>query len=386
MKRIVLFGSGVVAEKNLGLKPEFIVDNNRDLQGQEFHGVSILGPEALIGRQSDYDVVVCSTSIDAIKPQLEQLGYEWGVSARVAGQLAERLVVDKLETQAFSFLVSSGLPSHLSETAGGGVYLIREEGERVLVKKLFQGNVHGLIKSEKAHDFYFNAQGDGIYRLTLEGDDALTARVVEVPGGLRPHGMARYLDDWLIVSSYDDALIRLNAEGQVIGRYDLGAKKQSLGSAQNHCNDVAVANGFAYVSMFSVSGNWKRGVFDGGVVEVDLAKGHSTVVSNVLTMPHNISFYNNELRIMNSFKGEIMVGNFEVLGTLPGFVRGYDEDDDYIYVGESKNRNFSRLNTGRSPVSIDTRITIIDKEIRACRSIQLPRTVSEIHSVIRLSP
>ena len=142
---------------------------------------------------------------------------------------------------------------------------------------------------------------------------------------------------------------------------------------------------FAYVSMFSVTGNWKHGIFDGGLVEINLISGCSKVISNNLTMPHNVSDENGQIFILDSFKGRLLGQNFNELAQLPGFVRGYDSDAQYYYLGESKNRNFSRMESGRSPVSLDSKITVIDREYLFCRSIPLPRHISEIHALICLA-
>lgn len=376
-KKIVIFGSGAVAEKYLNLSPVFIVDNNKDLQNTKFHGLEIKEPSVLKNRSHEYEIVVCTTSVSEVRSQLSDYGYKWGVEASVAPLLEERMEVANLEDADFEFIISSGLPSHVSDLSGGGVFSIKTNGDSLNIKKIYEGNVHGLIRCNDG--YVFNSQGEGIFFLNKKNE---VSRLMKVGKGLRPHGIAQYGEGWLIVSSYEDALIHLSESGEEVKRYTLSDKSHKLSSPQHHCNDVAIYDDYAYVSMFSVTGNWKRGSFDGGIVEIDLSNGNKRVINNELTMPHNIMMIDDEIRVLNSFKGEILGRNFEVWGTLPGFARGYDENNTYIIVGESKNRNFSRLDSGRRPVSIDTRITIINKKYGFSRSIQLPKTISEIHSVI----
>ena len=135
--------------------------------------------------------------------------------------------------------------------------------------------------------------------------------------------------------------------------------------------------------MFSLTGNWKRNSFDGGIMEVNLITGEMKPIINNLTMPHSVTCDETGLKVLNSFKGTFLGNNFDVIATLRGFVRGYDSDENYYYLGESKNRNFSRMSTGRTPVSIDTKITIINKAFGFCRSIYLPNPISEVHSIIK---
>ena len=382
MKQIVLFGSGTVAEKNLNKNPSFIVDNNKDLHGTNFRDVPVVSPEVLRNRRSEFFVIICTTSLDAVLPQLEELGYVADSDMKIADQLVDLLAVERLVSLKPKFLISSGLPSHVSDFSGGGVFMVEDSENTVEIKKVFSGNVHGLIKGHAA-DYYFNAQGDGVY--ALDKHTLTPNRLFEVPTGYRPHGIAEYGNNFLMVSSYQDAIVLISEKGIIERTYEISGKKDHFGSAQHHCNDITVVEDFAYISMFSISGNWKRGRFDGGIVELDLITGGVKTICTDLTMPHNVSTFGGELRVLNSFKGEILLNNFEKFGTLPGFVRGLDEDEEFLYVGESKNRNFSRLNANRSPVSLDTRITVIDKSLRCSKSVALPNSISEIHSIVRVA-
>lgn len=379
MKKVVLFGSGTVAEKNLNLNPEFIVDNNSDLHGSYFHGVEVKSPESIKKINGDFKIVVCTTSVGEVKKQLESYGYIWGSDAVVASLLEERMDMTSLEESKFNFLISSGLPSSAESFSGGGIYMVSETETYPEIKKIYEGNTHGLIKN--GDGYIFSCQGKGLVFLNSELKED---KVIELRSGLRPHGIRRYNDIWVLVSSYKDSIIGINDDGDEVFEYKFSSKIDSFESAQHHCNDLDIVGDYAFVSMFSLSGNWKRNSFDGGIMEVNLITGEMKPVINGLTMPHSVTCDENGLKVLNSFKGTVLGSNFDVLATLPGFVRGYDSDDKYHYVGESKNRNFSRMSTGRTPVSIDTKITIIDKKFGFCRSVFLPKPISEVHSVIAI--
>ena len=380
MKKIVLFGSGVVAEKNLNLSPAFIVDNNTDLQGSEFHGIQVKSPESLKNQAGSYKVIVCTTSVGEVKKQLETYGYQWGIDADVANLLTERMEMDNLEGTNFKFLISCGLPSSAESFSGGGIYVVEETENYPEIKKVYEGNTHGLIKN--GNGYVFSCQGKGLVFLNSEFKEE---KVIELRTGLRPHGVRRYNDLWVLVSSYKDSIIGVNDAGDEVFEYKFSSKIDSYESAQHHCNDLDIVGDYAYVSMFSLTGNWKRNSFDGGIMEVNLITGEMKPIINSLTMPHSVTCDESGLKVLNSFKGTFLGNNFDILATLPGFVRGYDENDSYYFLGESKNRNFSRMSTGRTPVSIDTKITIINKKFGFCRSVYLPSPISEVHSIINLS-
>lgn len=375
---LVFFGSGVVAEKSLRSKPKFIVDNNPDLVGGFFHGIEIKSPGILMNRSEEFEVIICTTSVSEVKSQLEKLGYIWGKDVRISDYLEERLEIAELEEECFEFLISSGLPSTSVGNSGGGIYKIKEyNSDYPKIEKIYHGNTHGMIKYKDG--FAISSQGEGI---VVFDSEYKVSSVIRLPGSSRPHGLRSFKDGWVFVSSYNDSIVGVSAQGEVLFEYSFSDKRERFSSAQHHCNDLVIVGDYAYVSMFSVTGNWKRGLYDGGLVEVNLETGEMKTLVNNLTMPHSIEFIDGSLRILNSFKGEVLTNNFETQFVLPGFVRGYDESDKYCFVGESKNRNFSRLNVSRSPVSVDSKITVINKRRGFCRSIPLPKRLSEIHSLI----
>ena len=232
MKDVVLFGSGTVAEKNLNLKPAFIVDNNEDLQGSFFHGIEVKAPKNLEGNSDKYKVIVCTTSVGEVKKQLEHYGYQWGVSANVASLLVERIEMSALEESKFKFLISSGLPSSAESFSGGGIYLVEETGSYPNIRKIYEGNTHGLVKTEDG--FAFTCQGKGLVFLNKELEEVKT---IELRPGLRPHGLRSYKDMWVLVSSYKDAIIGINATGEEIFEYRFSDKIDNFESALSNVKE-----------------------------------------------------------------------------------------------------------------------------------------------------
>lgn len=379
MKNYVLFGSGTVAEQNLWRNPAFIVDNNPDLHGQHFHGIPIREPSILNGNSALYQVVVCTTSVSEVRRQLTGYGYTWNEHAGAAESLADKAAIADLEDSRFRFLVSSGLPSTAESFSNGGIYQVEEKDDGIDIQHVYEGNTHGLVKT--ADGFAFTCQGRGVILL-----DQQLAQVGEIPlpKGMRPHGLKNQGELWVLVCSAKDCILGVNARGEELFRYSFTDKLSQMESAQHHCNDIEIIGNYAYVSMFSVTGNWKRGIFDGGIIEVDLANGSMKAVTNTLTMPHSITYQPEGFYILDSFKGRLLGPNFSAIAQLPGFARGFDCSREYFFIGESKNRNFSRLETARTPVSLDSRITVISRKHGFSRSIQLPRRISEIHSVINI--
>ena len=132
--------------------------------------------------------------------------------------------------------------------------------------------------------------------------------------------------------------------------------------------------------MFSLSGNYKRGFYDGGVCEIDiLNKKITNKLYGNLTMPHSIKNFDGQITILDSLKGELLVGK-EPLVAFSGFSRGLSFDGVYYYIGQSRNRNFSLINEKKNNISIDNSILVYDKYNKISRNLYLP--ISEIHEVL----
>jgi uncharacterized protein (TIGR03032 family) len=112
-----------------------------------------------------------------------------------------------------------------------------------------------------------------------------------------------------------------------------------------HLNGVALRDGAAaYATSLSRSNQpdgWRADRLDGGVV-VDLASNE--IIATGLSMPHTPRWYRDRLWVTSAGTGEfgyidLERGNFEVVASCPGFVRGLAFIGDYAVVGASKPRH-----------------------------------------------
>ena len=311
---LVFFGAGQVSEKLIkdGLRPSFILDNNPDLNGTHFRDIPVYLPTAklIVGISA---IVICTTSVIEVEQQLDEMGYRGEVE--IAKVLSEQWLVKNIFETKLSCYISSGLPS-ISETSGGGVYKITED-DGVQIEKVYSGNTHGLILYEDG--LAFTAQGEGI--VILDKNEVVD-RCLQLPTGLRPHGIQVYGDNFGVACSSADKILLVGRNGDILNEYHLSSLYRHTGSPQHHCNDLYVDGHNVYVSMFSVSGNWKNGIFDGGIIRINLETGDRTVICNHLKMPHSINCIDGVFHILNSYTGEILGYDFAALGCLTGFARG----------------------------------------------------------------
>ena len=384
---IVLFGAGNIAEKTFkslqNHSVEAIVDNASNLWGEtQLDNIEIRDPQYLkFDNNPSYFVVICTTSFGAVSKQLASLGYKNEIDFIVSPILNDLRIISELESVQRTLMFSSGSPTQDSSEYGGGIYKLELDGDEWKHEKMISGNCYGIIKYK--NNFVSVDTEIGIF----EFDDTFSIiRQSTLPQGTRAHGVAfaEFNNSFYVVGSYQDAVIQIDADTlEVKDRISYSNKLERLKKASHHSNDCCILGSSLYVSMFSLSGNWKNDIFDGGVLEIDLTtKEIGQSVIKDLWMPHNISYIEGGLVVLDSLPGYLRKNNASVVGTFSAFTRGLAYDGLYYYVGQSRNRNFSK-NLGVSKnISIDTAIVIFDEETKVSRSLQLSSKLSEIHSIV----
>jgi hypothetical protein len=384
-RSILLFGAGPIAEKTARkfkkLHVAAIADNAKNLWGKMELGVEILAPNMITDLDNVY-VVICTTSFAEVSSQLKGYGLKNQVDYCVSPLLNDLRIIDDLENISTSMLFTSGSPKNSNPKFGGGIYKLSVCGDEWEHQKVFSGNCYGLIKFGKN---YISVDTDlGIFEFD---EDFNILRSKTLPKGIRAHGVqySENLDCFCVVGSYFDGVIILNSDFDVIDEISLSYKKTRYGTPKHHCNDCLIVGDSLYVSMFSKTGNWQNDVFDGCVMEYDLkTKSEVGPIVQNLWMPHNIQMINGSLHILNSLHGQLLTNNLQVIGEFPAFTRGLDYDGIYYFIGQSRNRNYSK-NLGVSKnISIDAGIIVFDEITKASRFLQLPPKISEIHSIVLL--
>jgi len=384
-RKIVLFGCGSIGEKTLRRlnKIDFVVDNNPNMWNVERFGVTVYNPVEF----NKYNhpkpfVIICTTSFIEVSDQLVEMGFRIENDFIVSPILNDLRIIAELESIKKRMLFSSGSPEQDSLEYGGGIYELTIDGYEWSYRKVYSGICYGLIH----HKGNIIAIDDkkGIVELNKKYN---VVKSSPLKAGSRCHGIS-YSDitnNFYIASSDLDQILVFDKNYKYLNSISLSDKLEKTGTPCHHCNDVCVINQSLYVSMFSYTGNWKQDIFDGVVLEIDIQTNtiRSPVISN-LWMPHNISYFNGCIIVLESLRGHLRKHNAQVIGSFPGFTRGLDSDNEFFYIGQSRNRNYSKYIGLSKNISIDTSIIVFDEETKVSRSFQLPSKLSEIHSILIL--
>ena len=386
-RTILFFGAGYIADKTImkcQLRPEFIIDNNIDIQSSLQDSIPII-PLSDSTNSSIY--VITSTSITEIESQL--LGY--GVDPKniyVSPILSDHYHIKLFEDRCFDILFTSGLQnrSQNSSIEGGGLYRLTGGFDNFSLSKVLSSPSHGI---KKVGDYIYVVNEDlGVVMLDHE------LKIVDsfpLPKGLRPHGIdyCYETNNWVFACSYGDCLSIHNESFEEIDKVFFSDKRMYYGGKpQHHTNDVVVNGRLALCSMFSLSGDFKRGIYDGGAMIIDIVERR--VVGTIygdLSHPHNIQFRDSEYWILDSFTQRVLKGSSVYSSGYSSFLRGLDFlSDGTLLLGQSKNRNFSAIrDTSDTPSFLDTSIVVLSPDRLIAKSISLPSSVSEIHAILSLS-
>ncbi len=375
----IIFGAGDIATKTLRKINKgnvlFIVDNSANLQGTNFQQFEIKKPEEI---QKNALIIICSTAISDISAQLSKMGLQPNSDFIASPVLNDLLAIDELEKINTTLYFTSGTVT--KEIYGGGLYKLSLKGEEVKIEKLYSGPCYGSVRLQ--NKIFFIDTDKGINCLNLDSEQITP--VGKTPERSRAHGISYNESNnrFYITCSYLDGVLEYDEQFNELRRFHLSPKLSQYGEPMHHCNDNYSIGNSLYVSMFSSSGNWKRDVFDGCIAEFNLETGErQSDVAQGLYMPHNVTMFDGSLHVLDSLPGHLRTNNFSIIGTFPAFTRGITYKKGLYFVGQSKNRNFSKVLGLSNNISIDCGIIIFNPESKVSRFVQLSMQIGEIHSI-----
>lgn len=382
-RKIIYFGAGNIAEKTNRIlnndEQAFIVDNSSNLWGDKQFNLEVKNPIIIKNKNKNYFIIICTTSFSEVSEQLIELGYSPNLDFAVSPILNDLRSIDYLEKIKRKLIFSSGSPKKNDNKSGGGIYLLEVNGTSWNYSKKISGNCYGLIRYGK--NFISIDTDLGV----IEFDrNFKILRSKKLPKHSRGHGIHynSFRSEFYVVCSYIDSILVLDKKFNIKDKIKISKKINYEKTPQHHCNDCVSYKNSVYVTMFSKSGNWKLDSFDGAIMEIDLnqKKPVSTLNEN-LWMPHNPKIINGAFYVLDSLKGDLKGNNFNTIGSFPAFTRGLAHDGDLFYIGQSRNRNFSKNIGINNNTSIDAGIIIFDEQKKISRFLQVSSKISEIHSI-----
>ena len=380
---LVFFGAGYIADKTIvksQVRPKYIIDNNPDMLSTCQDLIPIV---SLIDVSKDAIYVITSTSISEIESQLIDYG-ALPDNIYVSPVLSDHYQISIFEKQHLDLLFTSGLQNRSQDASieGGGLYRLSGYFDDFKLSKVLSSSSHGIKKL--GDHFYVVNEDVGVAKLDINLNIVDTFALSK---GIRPHGIdyCHETENWVFACSNGDCLSIHNKSFEEVDRVYFSNKRTYFqNKPQHHTNDVCVNGRLAFCSMFSLSGEFQRGVYDGGVLIIDIIE--RKVIGSMfgdLSHPHNIQFHDSEYWILDSYTQRVIKGSSVYSSGYSSFLRGLDFlSDGTLLLGQSKNRNFSTIkNTSSKPSFLDTSIVVLSADQLIAKTLPLPSSISEIHAI-----
>ena len=118
-------------------------------------------------------------------------------------------------------------------------------------------------------------------------------------------------------------------------------KSKQFDDGQCHINDITSLGSSLLVSYFSRSGLWRKGIFDGGVSEIETENNKINDLISNLSQPHSPEVIEGQIYVLDSFNKYLYHGTKKV-SKFSGFIRGLAFDGSYFYIGQSEDMYLSK--------------------------------------------
>jgi len=381
-KRIVFFGRGTWMNKTLNYLAkdgDYAVDNSKYEQGEIESDLKIFHPDKL--RDENWDeiyIIITTSAFQEVEIQLREYGLTPGKHFCVSPSLKDFNAISRINSSSQTiYIACSDRYLESNKERGGGFYQLDIQTRET--KKIINGLCHSIVEGKDCLYLIDDTVG-----VRILNEDFTVSGGIELPPKSRPHGIAFCPKRDLIFisfSSRDSIGIHDANTNKQVDEVFLSKKWAKTKMAHHHINDLCVVGDTLFVSMFSLSGNWKIGLYDGGLIEFDIdSKKFISPVLRDLWMPHNPMMIKENLYFCDSMRGKVQCGTWKTVIQFNGFVRGLSHDHDFFYVGHSMHRHIHRLKGVSHNTSIDTGVFIVDSESNMTKFISIPH-LTDIHAL-----
>ena len=170
-------------------------------------------------------------------------------------------------------------------------------------------------------------------------DALFLPRVAYYTGDLNAHDVAFGNDGLWLVNTRYSCLSTLSQKFSFLPQWKPPFVSEVVPEDRCHINGLAMFEGrprwVTCLGTTDTPGGWRDDKATGGVI-VDVARGQ--IVTRGLSMPHSPRWYDAALWVLNSGEGQLLrvdvdSGNFDIVCTLPGYLRGLCFLGPYAIVG-----------------------------------------------------
>jgi len=365
-----------------------IIDENPLISQKGYEGLPIFSPEKLLEIPKDEIFIIITSGLyEEASIQLSSMGFEGRKHFCCSPAMRDWVVMHNRKNYDQNIILTSpdspikGAKRY--SKSGGGIYLFNTK-ENAIEKKI-AGFFREIIRVD---DNYYAVESEQkkviVFSKSFE-------RLGDFPIDQSEQQNEPKEACGLAYAPKQQLFFTTNTVMDSIHVYENGSFKNiatlnplsNVPNSLHHINDMCIMKNNLVFSYFSFSGNWRQGIMDGGIAMLsldDLSAKPTTLVRD-LWMPHSVKFINGKVCYLNSMPGDLWIGNQNVEGSFPGFVRGLAYDNQYYYVGLTDTMYASRLTDIRNNTMCNTGFFLFDSNLKTSRFYSTPDLMN-IHSLL----
>lgn len=341
------------------VSPKFIVDGyNTD----SFDGMEVKSPDKI----TNEFIVITSGSYEEIARILTGKGYFAGKDFAACPEYMDWYYLEQIKNHEQSVYVAC------SDRVGGGIFKYDLKANKY--NKIAEGAFRQMVRAGKS--IYAIEYVKGI--LYEINEDRITNEAKLNKAGYCGLAYDESRKEFLLINAIEDTITAVDQFYKHLWRIHYSQK----GPDCHHLNDITIHKDKVYVSYFSHSGNWRNGIFDGGISEFDLDYMHVPgipIVTN-LWKPHSITMIDGDISFVDSMRGDLYITTQRIEAKFQGFIRGLTQDESYVYVGQSENKYMTEK-FGRGNTMLNAGFYLYSRDKKVSRFYSMP-DIMNVHDLL----
>jgi len=352
------------------VQPICIVDNNEKYHHTDYRDVSVFSPkEGLYSKNTKPYVVITAGIYDGIAAELIDMGFVPGQDFSCSPDYRDFRLLDDMREHDSKVLVACS--DYNEETkaryskSGGGLYLY--DLQSGVMEKKVSGSYRQMVwRNDELYAVEYVACEVHVF----DSEFKITRRFTLDSPNYCGLAYNEKNDIFIIVNAGKDTISIHNGEDFELKERVHYSGREHLGAlSEHHLNDVTTDGDYIYVSFFSHSGNWKKGVFDGGVSQFEISNLSSgpNLLVNGLWKPHSPEIIDGELCYLDSMRGRFYQKSQEYSGQFQSFARGLAFDGKYYFIGASEDMYMSERFGHSDNIMLNAGFYMFDAKNKASR-------------------
>jgi hypothetical protein len=346
-----------------------IIDREKRFHGTSFYDLPIMPIEDVDDEQKNCYFVITAGEYEGIVAILEDNGYRKGDNFCCCPEFRDYKILDTFRTHDEQIVVScsdyNDLSRARSSRAGGGLYIY--ETKLCKYEKVLTGSFRQLVQvNDRIYVVDYVSKKIMIVDLDLS---VIESYDIDAPNYC---GIAYSKTKDLIIltnAAQDTVSLHKPDSFELVDRCSYSDRVSSERTSIHHINDVTCDGDTVYVSYFSHSGNWKKGVFDGGVSQIDLNRIHEPPIQiiNNLWKPHSPDIIDGTIHVLDSMRGGLYGDGMGSFASFTGFARGLCYNRGYYYIGQSEDMYISKRFAHGHSIMLNAGFYMYEKKSNVCR-------------------